>query len=186
LPKNEILSAQRPRRIRLPSHGKKYLTLQEQGVEQIYRTLREKYLIVTDNYDPKPLSVVDAASARNVDANKQATATSQYGQGELVGMSFPNLFDADQAEWLRKELSGLGGDGYISLAKLTARGKDRHPLSIDLHPRGWEVWREPGREFPEITDRHDRKSVGHPFRVSMIEINGRGRGNRAEKIQSLR
>jgi C4-dicarboxylate-specific signal transduction histidine kinase len=80
--------------------------------------------------------MVDLASAKILDFNRQVTETYQYYREDLLGMSFFDLFDADDAKRLRKELRHLAKkDDYVFVPKLRAMKKHANHFFIDLHAR---------------------------------------------------
>jgi PAS domain S-box-containing protein len=103
--------------------------------EEESKASEEKYRILF-NYDPNPLFVVELDTAKILDLNKQATVTYRYSRDELLGTPFFNLFENDDSQRLRKELSNLiSKDEYVFVPKLWASKKDGNGFFIDFHAR---------------------------------------------------
>ena len=93
----------------------------------------EKYRILF-NYDPNSLFMVEMDSARILDLNRAATKAYEYHREELLGMSFFDLLDIDDAKRLSKELGCLAKEGdYTFVPKLQARRKEDNHFYIDFH-----------------------------------------------------
>jgi PAS domain S-box-containing protein len=108
---------------------------EKKQVEKGLKASEEKYRVLF-NYDPNCLFMVEMASAKILDLNKAATKVYEYDREELLGMSFFDLLDKEDAQRLRKELGRLAKKGdYVFVPKLWARKKDSGDFYIDFHAR---------------------------------------------------
>lgn len=94
----------------------------------------DKYRLLFD-YDPNPIFVVDAESAKILDANKPASVTYQYDYRELLEMSFLELFDTDEADRFWKHLHDFAKEDSVFIPKLWARRKGGDYFYIHCHAR---------------------------------------------------
>ncbi|MBW2109148.1 MAG: PAS domain S-box protein, partial [Deltaproteobacteria bacterium] len=99
------------------------------------KTSEEKYRLLF-NHDPNPLLVVDAETGEIMDVNNAATVTFGYGKNELAGTSFWELFAAEDAARVRKELTAVTGAEPLFLSRVWAVKKGGGRFTVDLHVRG--------------------------------------------------
>jgi PAS domain S-box-containing protein len=92
----------------------------------------EKYRLLFNN-DPNPLFLVDLDSSKIIDANTPATVTYQYERKDLIGKSFLDFFDADEAARLWDELEDSHRDVYVFVPRVSAKRKDGRHFFIHLH-----------------------------------------------------
>lgn len=85
------------------------------------------------SYDPNPVFVVDVESADILDANQSACSTYQYGHKELLGMSFLDLFEPEDAAQLWAELSRSDTDEGVFMTKLQGQRKNRNLFFVNVH-----------------------------------------------------
>jgi PAS domain S-box-containing protein len=111
--------------------------------EQELKLSEEKYRLLF-TYDPNPLFLVDSNSSRILDVNTPAVMTYQYERKELLGMSFLDLFDADEADRLPHRLGECCKDVYLFIPKATAKKKDGSYFSTNLHTSAVK-FDEPGK-----------------------------------------
>jgi PAS domain S-box-containing protein len=100
--------------------------------EKELKSSEEKYRLLF-NYDPNPLFVVDADSAKILDVNQSASSTYQYDRKELLEMCFPDLLEPEDGDQLWKDIARHVEDEYIFRAKLRARRKDGDLFFINFH-----------------------------------------------------
>ena len=105
--------------------------------EQELRISEEKYRLLFHN-DPNPLFLVDLDSGRILDANNPASVTYQYGRKELLGMSFLDLFDEDDAHRLWGELEDSHKDVYVFMPRTWAKKRDGRRFFVHLHASAFE------------------------------------------------
>jgi C4-dicarboxylate-specific signal transduction histidine kinase len=74
-------------------------------------------------------------SGKILDVNNPATVTYQYDRKELLGMSFLDLFDAEEAGKLSDSLGESHEDVYVFIPKLRAKKKDGRYFFTHLHGR---------------------------------------------------
>jgi PAS domain S-box-containing protein len=103
--------------------------------ERGLRTSEKKYRLLF-NYDPNPLLVVDIDSGEILDVNNATIMTYGYERKELESTSFWELFGADEAPRVRKELYAVRGEQYFFVPRLGAERKDGSRFIVDLHARG--------------------------------------------------
>ncbi len=100
--------------------------------EKELKSSEEKYRSLF-NYGPNPLFAVDVESANILDANQSASNTYQYGRNELIGMSFLDLFEPEDAAQLWEELRRHDTDEYIFMTKLRGQRKNRDLFFVNVH-----------------------------------------------------
>jgi PAS domain S-box-containing protein len=100
--------------------------------EKELKLSEEKYRLLFNN-DPNPLFLVDLDSSRILDANNPAMVTYQHNREELLGMSFPDLFDEDEAVRLWGELKDSHKDVYIFIPRIWGKKKDGRRFFVHLH-----------------------------------------------------
>jgi len=100
--------------------------------EQELRISEQKYRLLFSN-DPNPLFLVDLDSGRILDANNPAIVTYQYEHKELLEMSFPDLFDEDDADGLWGELKDSHKDVYVFMPRTWAKKRDGRRFFVHLH-----------------------------------------------------
>jgi C4-dicarboxylate-specific signal transduction histidine kinase len=81
-------------------------------------------------------------SQRIIDANNPATVTYHYERDELLGMSFLELFDDDEATRLWEDLKGSHQDVYVFIPRISAKKQDGRHFFIHLHASAvkFEKW----------------------------------------------
>jgi PAS domain S-box-containing protein len=105
---------------------------EKEWTEKELKSSEEKYRLLF-NYDPNPLFMVDADSAKVLDANQSASTTYQYDRKELLGMSFLDLFEPEDAAQLWNDICRYAKDEYIFKAKLRARRRGGDLFFINFH-----------------------------------------------------
>lgn len=94
----------------------------------------EKYRLLFD-HDPNPLLVVDVGSGQILDVNDAATANFGYGKKALTSTSFWELFAAEDALRVRKELTAVTGKAPFFLSRVWAVKKGGGRFIVELHAR---------------------------------------------------
>lgn len=107
-------------------------------IEREVKASEEKYRLLFNN-DPNPLFTVDWDSGKILDVNNSAGITYQYGQEELLNMSFLDLLDPEEAKRVWAELVHAPQDVYVFVPKVWARKRNGESFVINLHARSGKL-----------------------------------------------
>ena len=107
-------------------------------IEREVKASEEKYRLLFNN-DPNPLFTVDWDSGKILDVNNSAGITYQYGPEELLGMSFLDLLDPEEAKRVWAELVHAPQDVYVFVPKVWARKRNGESFVINLHARSGKL-----------------------------------------------
>jgi PAS domain S-box-containing protein len=107
-------------------------------IEEEVKASEDKYRLLFNN-DPNPLFTVDWDSGKILDVNNSAGVTYQYEHAELLGMSFLDLLDPDEARRVWAELEHAPQDVYVFVPKVWAKKKNGDNFVINLHARSGKL-----------------------------------------------
>jgi len=107
-------------------------------IEEEVKASEEKYRLLFNN-DPNPLFTVDWDSGKILDVNNSAGLTYQYERDHLLGMSFLDLLDEEEAKRVWEELEHAPQNVYVFVPKVWAKKRNGDNFVINLHARSGKL-----------------------------------------------